>query len=312
MIPPPQGKQKIVCIVGPTAVGKTALSIALAKAMSGEIISADSRQVYKGLDIGSGKVTLEEMEGVPHHLLDVADPKEVFSASNFVELGRKAIAQIAARGHVPIIAGGTGFYIDALVGKISPAGVPPNEALRAELEKLTLEELQKKLAALDPRRFETIEQKNPRRLVRAIEIATALGEVPQATTDLLYDVLWLGITIPLPNLIERIETRLLARLNEGMLAEAKHLHQEGLSYERMEELGLEYRYMARHLSGEISYEEMVEQLKGEIIKYAKRQMTWFKANKDIQWVAPTDINQVITLSKTFLAEQPIRHRTRKN
>lgn len=292
MIASPAHKPKVISIVGPTAVGKTGLSVKLAKRVNGEIVSADSRQVYEGLDIGSGKVTPEEMEGVPHHLLDVADPKEVFTAADFVEKGREAIADIVKRGKVPIIVGGTGFYIDALVGRINLAEVPPNEELRTLLRSKTLAELQEMLAELDPDALERIDSKNPVRLVRAIEIATALGRVELKESDPIYQVLWIGLTLSQDELKEKIHMRLLARLNEGMLNEARQLHSRRLSYERMEELGLEYRYMARHLSGEISYDEMVEQLRTEIGKYAKRQMTWFKKNQNIHWFEPKQEKEI--------------------
>ncbi len=279
---------KLIVIVGPTSSGKTALSIELAKKINGEIVSADSRQVYRGLDIGTGKVTKREMQGVPHHLLDVTSPKKVFTASDFVMHARRAISDIIARGHVPIIAGGTGFYIDALIGTMVLADVPPNDALRAKLQKKSVEQLFAQLKELDPERASTIDAHNPHRLIRAIEIATALknspaGE-PQKRSKPLYDVLWLGIDIPHETLAHKIHTRLLARIKQGMLAEARRLHARGLSYKRMEELGLEYRYMARLLQRKITRTEFTLQLDGEIRKYAKRQMTWFKHNKDINWV----------------------------
>ena len=293
-------KPKVIVIVGPTAVGKTTLSVQLAKEVDGEIVSADSRQVYQGLDIGSGKVTPEEKDGVPHHLLDVADPREVFSAANFVAQGRKAIDEIFERRNVPIIVGGTGFYIDALIGRIALANVPLNEELRSLLRNKNLEELQEVLEKLDPNALEKIDAENPVRLIRAIEIATALGKFEHKESESLYDALWIGLRLPLPELKERIKKRLLERLNDGMLEEAKTLHKRGLSFERMNELGLEYRYMAKHLSGEIDHEEMVEQLEIKIGQYAKRQMTWFKRNEDINWLSPEDNGNAITLAKEFL------------
>ena len=293
-------KQQIIAVVGPTAVGKTSLSIELAKAVNGEVVSADSRQVYQGLDIGSGKVMANEMDGVPHHLLDVADPKEVFSAADYVRLGREAIEGILGRGKVPIVVGGTGFYIDALIGAVSLADVPEDPVLRSMLRSKSIEELQMMLQEIDPDRFETIDSQNPVRLVRAIEIATALGKNPHPTEDILYDVLWIGLTLPQEELYKNIENRLIARLENGMLEEVKTLHQNDLSYERMEELGLEYRYMARHLRGDISYEEMYEQLEIETRKYAKRQMTWFRKNDAIQWMEPKDVEKAIELAEEFL------------
>lgn len=302
MIPPPAPKQKIVVIVGPTAVGKTSLSIALAKAVHGEIVSADSRQVYRGLDSGSGKITTKEMEGVPHHLIDVADPKETFSAADYVRLARWVTSDVTHRGRVPILVGGTGFYIDALLGRVVLAEVPPHPALRSQLSGVSVMELQKKLAALDPHALERVDSKNPVRLMRAIEIATALGSVPKPTmiNHSEYEALWIGLSLPLPELKKRIQARLTARLDMGMLEEARQLHKEGLSYERMESLGLEYRFMAQHLKGALSYEAMVNTLETEIFKYAKRQITWFKRNKEIHWRAPEDTNTAISLVQDFL------------
>lgn len=293
--------QKVIAIVGPTAVGKTSFGVAVAKAVHGEVISADSRQVYRGLDIGTGKTTKSEMQGVPHHLIDVADPTEVFSASDFVRLGRAAMSDIAARGKVPIVVGGTGFYIDTLLGRMTPAEVPPDKAFRVQSLAFSLEELQQELRTLDPKRYAEIDIKNPRRLIRAIEIASFPKDGPPEPKDgpTEFDVLWIGLTLPLPELRVRIHERLLARLNAGMLDEAKCLHDGGLSYERMEELGLEYRYMARHLTGKLSYDEMLVQLEKEIIAYAKRQMTWFKKNTETRWFAPDAQEKVTELAVAF-------------
>lgn len=278
-------KPKILVIVGPTASGKTSLSIKLAKEQNGEVISADSRQVYRGLDLGTGKVTKEEMDGVPHHLLDIADPKEIYTAADFVRDGRAAIEDIISRGKLPIIVGGTFFYTDALLGRIVTPEVPPNPLLRAELEKLSAAELFEKLQTLDPERAEDIDEHNPRRLVRALEIAAALGKVPQLPPEEIYDARILGIKIDQETLHKNIHIRLLARLDAGMIDEVKGLHEHGLSYERMEDLGLEYRYIARHLKGELSYEDMVETLETKIRQFAKRQLTWLKRDKSIEWIS---------------------------
>jgi tRNA dimethylallyltransferase len=269
-------KPKIIVVCGPTATGKSDRAVQIALEKNGEIISADSRQVYKGLDIGSGKITLDEIKGVPHHLLDVADPKEVFSVEQFVELGKKAIQDILQKGKVPIICGGTGFYIDSLVYNISLPHVTPNENLRKELETYSLEQLQNKLQELDEDRYASIDTKNPVRLIRAIEIATELGTVPKLEKNSPYKIEWVYLDFPDEILKERIYTRLITRITTGMLEEAKKLHADGLSLERMKQLGLEYRYQAMHLLGEITYEEMVELLNTKIWQYAKRQRTWFK------------------------------------
>lgn len=297
-------KPGVICIVGPTASGKSTLGVLVAQTVHGEVISGDSRQVYRGLDIGSGKITPEEMRGVPHHLLDVADPKSVFTASDFAHEGGDALRAILAQNHTPVIVGGTGFYIDALVGGISLPKVPPNEALRHELEKKTLEELQANLKEVDPDRFLTVDTKNPRRLIRALEIAHALGKNPPPAPVSPYNILWIGLALSTDELTERIHARLKERINAGMIDEAKRLHNEGLSFERMEQLGLEYRYLARFLSGQLTKEQMMEELEKEIVQYAKRQMTWFKKNKDIQWFHPSEQEKILALSLHFTKTTP--------
>ena len=283
---------KIVVVVGPNASGKSEFAVRLAKKINGEIISADSRQIYKGLDIGSGKITKKEMRGVPHHCLSVADPKKVFTALDFKKCAEKVITEIYHSGKTPIIAGGTGFYIDAALGRIKLGGVPPNLKLRKKLANKSPAELLKMLKKLDPARAKTIEQKNPRRLIRAIEIAKA-AQKPQTKFRSLIDlnlvwgkkakVTWLGIKRPPEELKKRIHNRLLRRL-QGIIQETKKLHRQGLSWMRLFDLGLEYRYVSFYLRGKLSKNDMVRQLEIAIWHYAKRQMTWFKKNKEICWV----------------------------
>lgn len=293
--------QKIIAVVGPTASGKSALAVEVARLVGGEIVSADSRQVYTGLDIGTGKVTKREMRGIPHHLLDVASPKRTMSVVQYERLATHAIRDILKRGKVPVICGGTGLYVDAVLTDASFPAVPPNATLRKNLEKFSVAELFEKLQKLDPIRAETIDGKNPRRLIRAIEIATALGSVPtRASAKPRYDVLVIGLTLPREELLERIRTRLLARMRRGMVAEARHLRAEGLSWKRMESLGLEYRFLAQFLQGKITKEEMFSLLEIAIRQYAKRQMVWFKRNEKIKWFAPKDTKKVFMLVTKFL------------
>lgn len=286
------GRQKVIVIVGPTASGKSAYAVTLARKIGGEVISADSRQVYKGLNIGTGKITKKEMRGVPHHLLDVVSPKKVFTAHDFVERGRAAIEDILAREKTPIICGGTGFYIDALLGRMPLPNVPPNPVLRARLEKKSAPQLFVMLQKLDPRRVKNIDRHNPVRLVRAIEIAKALGKVPTAeeqgdasrfTARRRLAVQWIGLNPSDIILRVKIKRRLVQRMKMGMVAEAKKLHKKGLSYKRMYELGLEYRYLALFLQKKISKEEMLVQLENKIWDYAQRQMRWWKRNSEIKW-----------------------------
>ena len=271
--------------MGPTSSGKSALAVELAKKFDGEVISADSRQVYRGLNIGTGKITKREMRGVPHHLLDVVSPKRKFSADDYVRHARTAIRGIASRGKLPIVAGGTGFYIDALIGRIALPNVPPNPKLRAQLEKKSAAQLFALLKKKDPRRAKTIEPQNKRRLIRALEIAQAIGKSPNVARQGLatYDALWIGIAPPMKELEKKIAIRLFARIRQGMVTEAKRLHAGGLSYKRMEELGLEYRSLARFLQGVITRNQMTDELNRAIRKYAIRQIRYWKRNKDIRW-----------------------------
>jgi len=298
-----QKKQKIVVIVGPTSSGKSALAVELARKFNGEVVSADSRQVYRGLDIGTGKITKREMKAVPHHLLDTASPKKSFSANDFVKKGHVVIEDISKRGKLPIVAGGTGFYIDALVGRIALPNVPPDAKLRAKLEKKTAKQLFALLKKKDPRRAKTIEPENKRRLIRALEIAHALGKVPMF--DLrgrTYDIIWIGIAPPMKELERKISIRLRARIKQGMVAEARRLHAGGLSYRRMEELGLEYRSLARLLQGKVTRKQMIEELNRAIRKYAIRQIRYWKRNKDIQWFKDTRVPRIQRKIRTWLTK----------
>ncbi len=294
--------RKLIAIVGPTAAGKSALAVRLAKKFNGEIISADSRQVYKGLDIGTGKITKKEMANVPHHLLDIANPRKQLSVSEYQKIARKRLEEILTRGKLPIVVGGTGLYVDALVNDVSFPEVSPNPKLRKRLEKRTVKELFLMLEKLDKGRARTIDASNPRRLVRAIEIATALGKVPPYKNTPREDIepLFIGLMLPMEELKKRIAVRLQERIKSGMIREARELHASGLSWARMNILGLEYRFLAQHLRGILTKEEMQAALQSEITKYAKRQMTWFKRNKDIQWWRPEERASIQSAVSAFL------------
>ena len=253
-------KKRVVIIVGPTSSGKSALAVSLARKFDGEVISADSRQVYRGLNLGTGKITKQEMKGVHHHLLDVVSPKRSFTAHDFVQHGKGAIESIVRKGKLPIVAGGSGFYIDALLGRIVLPEVPINAELRRRLEKKTAPQLFAVLHKRDPRRAKSIDPHNKRRLIRALEIADSLGQSPRPRTTLEYDALWLGIAHPIRELEKKIRNRLDQRLKDGMLAEARRLNRDGLSYKRMDTLGLEYRSLARLLKGDITRDKMAEEL----------------------------------------------------
>ena len=293
--------EKVIAVVGPTASGKSALAVEIARLVNGEVVSADSRQVYTGLDIGTGKVTKREMKGIPHHLLDVVSPKRTMSVVQYEKLATRVIQDILRRGKIPVVCGGTGQYVDAVLTSASFPEVPPNAKLRKELGKLSPEKLFRKLQKIDPARAETIDAKNSRRLIRAIEIATALGNVPtRSPAEERYDTLYIGLTLPKEELALRIHTRLIARMRRGMIAEARLLHTQGLSWKRMEALGLEYRFLAEFLQGKILKEKMTELLEIAIRQYAKRQMVWFKRNKKIMWFEPNDIKKILGTVQKFL------------
>lgn len=278
-----KNKPKILVIVGPTSIGKSDLAVHLAKKFNGEVVSADSRQVYKGLDIGTGKITPAEMCGIPHHLVDIVSPKKKFSVSEYQKIATDKINNILERGKLPIICGGTGFYIQAVVDGIDLPEIEADQKLRKRLEKMSLSELQKKLQSLDPKRLKKIDQKNKVRLIRAIEIAEKLGKVPQIKKNIKYKAIIIGLYADREILDQKIRERLKKRLRRGLVKEVYDLHKNGLSWKRLEELGLEYRYISLFLRGIISRSQMLLELENKNIQYARRQMTWFKKDKRINW-----------------------------
>lgn len=279
-------KPSLIVILGPTASGKSELAVSLAKRFNGEVISADSRQVYKGLDIGTGKITKKEMNGIPHYLLDVVSPKKRFTVTQYKKLALKAMKDILKRGKLPILCGGTGFYIQAVVDGIIIPQVPPDWKLRKKLEKKSAKELYRMLKKLDPKRAKTIEKENPRRLIRAIEIVLKTKKpVPVLKRNPLpYPVLMLGIKKSNKELKRLIKKRFLKWLKMGLLAEIKKLKKLGLSWKRIKEFGMEYPYVADYIQGKLNYHDMVELSQKELEHYAKRQMTWFKKDKRIKWI----------------------------
>lgn len=302
-------KPKLIVILGPTASGKSDLAVSIARfirqqkiAPGAEVISADSRQVYTGLNIGSGKITKKEMRGIAHHLLDVASPKRTFTVTRYQQLAKKSLRMILSRGHVPILCGGTGLYINAVTRDYILPDVPPQPSLRKELELRSTGALFAQLEQLDPQRAQTIDRHNRRRLIRALEIVLVThSPIPPITSSSPYDLLMIGIARPPEQLRSLIEARLHRRIKAGMLKEIARLHDNGLSWNRLDALGLEYRWVSRHLRGMLSREVMVEQLATEIVQYAKRQMTWFKRDKTIHWITSED--EAIKLAETFLADK---------
>jgi tRNA dimethylallyltransferase len=276
-------KPKVLVILGPTATGKSGMAVSLARKFSGEIISADSRQVYSRLNLGTGKITKGEMRGVPHYLLDAVDPKKQFSVADYKILANKALKKILTKGKLPIIVGGTGFYIDSLIFNTNLPEVPPNKSLRKRLEKKTAQELFMILKKKDPRRAKTIDQKNKVRLIRALEIVSALGHVPKVIKEPPFQALFIGLNLPDKILRNKIHKRLSQRIKKGMITEVRKLHNSGVSWQRLENLGLEYKWVALYLQNKITKGEMLTKLESAIWQYSRRQMTWFRKNKKIEW-----------------------------
>ena len=281
-------KKKVLVILGPTASGKSALAVKLAKKFNGEIISADSRQVYRGLDICTGKITKREMRGVPHHLLDLADPRKQFNVAQYKKLAEEKIKEI----NFPIVVGGTGFYIDALAGLTNFPDVPPNKKFREKLNRKSATELFKILQRKDLKRAWSIDPNNKVRLVRALEIIEVLGHVPrcQPATSTPYRFIYIGLRPD--NLNKKILLRIRKWLKNGLVDEVRKLHTDGISWKRFDEIGLIYHTVTKYLQGKISKEQMVQEMFIEIRQYAKRQMTWFKRNKKIKWFKPEDLNEI--------------------
>lgn len=288
---------KIIVILGPTASGKSELAVKIALRLNSgqvqkkfgingaEIISADSRQVYKGMDIGTGKITKKEMAKIPHHLLDVASPKKQFTVVQYKKLSEKVIKKIHSRGKIPIICGGAGFYIQFITDNTAIPEVKPDAELRAGLEKKSAKELFNRLKKLDSRRAKNIDKNNRRRLIRALEIIIKSGKkVPKLKSKPKYETLIIGIKRNAKELKELIKARLLKRLKQGMVKEIINLKKSGLSWKRLEDFGLEYRYVAYYLQNRLSYNEMVKKLQKEEERYAKRQMSWFSKDKRIYWI----------------------------
>lgn len=285
-------KSKIIVILGPTSSGKSSVAIKLAREFNGEIISADSRQIYRGMDVGTGKVTKAEQALAKHHLLDVVSPKTNFSAAQFKKKAEKIIADILRRGKLPIICGGTGFWIKALVDDIIYPEVKPDWELREKLGKKSAEKLFAMLKKLDPVRAKNIDAKNPVRLIRAIEICKKLGEVPTTASRGPSSVedgprifLQIGINLPKEKLHQNIEKRLKQRFNEGMIEEVERLHKENkISWKKMESFGLGYLWIAKFLQKQLPQEELFEKIYSAEKNYAKRQITWFSKDKRIVWL----------------------------
>ena len=293
--------QKVLVILGPTATGKTDLALILANKFNGELVSCDSRQIYRGLDIGTGKypnsklqITKSkgfwEIEGIRVWMYDVISPKKQYTVADYVKNADRVIRDIGKRGKLPIVVGGSGLYLKALLEGLPNLAIPIDRNLRKELEILTLEQLQMRLKKLSPERWNLLndsDRQNKRRLVRHIELVLSKanqGNRGDQGKELEFDILKIGLTATREIIYKKADKRVIERINQGMVEESQNLHQVGLSYKRMKQLGLEYGVLADYLQGKIkSKEELIEIMQNKIHGYIRRQLTWFKREKDISF-----------------------------
>ena len=289
-------REKVAVIIGPTAVGKTKLSIDLAKALNGEIISGDSMQIYRTMDIGTAKVTTDEMDGIPHYMIDIKDPEDSFSVAEFQERVRKCIREITERGKLPIIVGGTGLYIQSVLFDYQFTDEAGDATYREQMEKLAFEHgveyVHKKLQEVDPESAERIHANNVRRVIRALEIFHTTGEkmsnqLEKQENELLYDVSLIGLTMDREMLYDRINLRVNLMIEQGLLEEVKGLHERGVrDCQSIQAIG--YKEIYDYFENRVSLEEAVSQLKTNSRRYAKRQLTWFRNKMDVAWFDVTD------------------------
>lgn len=293
-------KKPLIVLTGPTAVGKTALSIQLARRIGGEIISADSMQVYRHMDIGTAKIRLEEMDGVPHHLIDILEPTEDFNVVRFQALARAAAEDIYSRGKIPIVAGGTGFYIQALLNDIDFTQIDENTQFREEMERLAAEQgaevLHERLRAVDPESAEAIHANNVKRVIRALEYYEQTGEKISAHNEaeraktspyhFFYYVLNTNRTV----LYERIEKRIDEMMEEGLVEEVRQLQAMGCRRDSVAMQGLGYKEILDYLDGACTLEDAIYKIKRDTRHFAKRQITWFKRENHVTWINKKDYN----------------------
>ena len=287
-------KKPLIIIAGPTAAGKSALAVDFCREFGGEVISADSMQVYKGLDIGSAKITAEEMRGVPHHLISVLDPREPFNVTVFQRLAKEAMEDIYTRGHLPVIVGGTGFYIQAVLYDVDFTENPADESFRTALTALAAEKGPEALHSLllekDPESAEAIDPHNVKRMIRALEYYEMTGEKisvhnkRERQKESPFDAHYYVLTMSRPRLYERIEKRVGLMMEQGLLDEVRRLKEYGCTREMTSMQGLGYKQLFRYLEGECTLDEAVYDIINETRHFAKRQLTWFRREKDVIWV----------------------------
>lgn len=278
-----KSKPKVIAVVGPTASGKTSYAVSLAHKVNGEVVSADSRLVYKGFDIGTAKPTLEECEGVPHHMIDIVEPEIDYSAGLYSQDAKKAVMDILSRGKTPIVAGGTGLYFRLLLENYDVPEVPPDYELRENLSAYTYEELRRMLEKLDPRRASEIELNDKKKIIRALEMAEHLEKpLSEYKKELEFEVEWIGLNFPREELYERINLRVEMMVKAGLVEETENLLKQ---HGRIKNLTctIGYQEMIAYLDNQMTLDEAKDKLKQNSRNYAKRQLTWFRKNPLIKW-----------------------------
>lgn len=295
-------KPKVIVICGPTASGKTALSIELAKKINGEIISSDSMQIYKDMNIGTAKPTQEEMQGIQHYLLDFVEPNKRYSVAEYKKDAENAIEKILSKGKIPIVVGGTGLYVDSLIYGIEYQDIKLDEEYRKELEKRVeaegLEELYNEAQKIDPQSIEKISRNDKKRILRILEIYKATGknkteqEIESRKNGVKYDYKVFAINMEREKLYERINMRVDIMIENGLIEEVENLLEKYNEFPTAMQ-GLGYKEVVEYLQGKISKEEMIEKIKRETRRYAKRQLTWFRKNKQTIWIGPHDLQKIL-------------------
>lgn len=307
-------KKKLIAVVGPTASGKTALAIEIAKKLSGEVISADSMQIYEGMDIGTAKPSLSERQGIVHHMIDIVKPNVRFSVADFVDMARKCIDDCFRRDVLPIIAGGTGLYVDSILNNIEFGEFEGDAAFCEEMKKLAEREgnlaVHNILLGKDPLAAEKIHPNNVRRVIRALEVCHITGKTftevnEESRRETLYDALVLGIDTDREVLYKRIDARVDLMMKDGLVDEVKALWESGLGKETTAMQAIGYKELVEYFEGKANFLDAVEKIKQESRRYAKRQLTWFRRNSDIKWVKPTDseaMDVILKMCRDFLRE----------
>lgn len=298
-------KDKLIVLIGPTAVGKTKLSIELAKRWNGEIISGDSMQIYKGMDIGTAKIKNGEMEGIPHHLIDIKNPEEPFSVAEFQDLVRSKITEITQRNKIPMIVGGTGLYIQSVIYDYQFSDVPSDDSFREILEKRVKtegnEKLYQELKEVDPESALKIHPNNIRRVIRALEVYHCTGKTVSAyqenqQPELMYQTAMIGLTMDRDKLYDRINKRVNLMIQEGLLEEVEKLYQQGLrDCQSIQAIG--YKEIYEYFNNLVSLDEAIEQLKQNSRRYAKRQLTWFRNKMNVEWFDMSEVNDSVDFEK---------------